>query len=78
MPEQLQPTEYVVGQKDEETGYCWLLGLDGEHDADDQNIEIARRFSLLEQAEAAAKEHNAAVFEIVDDTTWPAMLEEIA
>ena len=67
--------QYVVGQQDEE--FCWLLDEEGGHTADDQNIELARRFTSLDEAEAAADEHMASVFEIIDANAWPARLEEV-
>ena len=67
--------QYVVGQQDE--GFCWLLDEEGSRTADDQNIELARRFTSLEDAEAVADEHMASVFEIIDANAWPARLEEV-
>jgi hypothetical protein len=67
--------EYVVGRK--ENGFCWLLAIEPEEKTDDQNIEVALRFRSLQEAERAAEKHLAAVFLIVDETTWPATLEEV-
>lgn len=72
---QPQPPQYVVGQKAEE--FCWLLALQSDQHTDDQNIGEARRFDSLEEAEAAAARHNASVFEIIDEATYPATLEEV-
>lgn len=69
-------TEYVVGRK--ENGFCWLLAIEPDEKTDDQNIELALRFRSLREAERAAEDHQAAVFVIVDETTWPAILEEVA
>ena len=71
----VKPTQYVVGGKEEE--FCWLLTEEKGEPTDDQNIEVARRFPSLEEAQAAAEEAVANVFEIIDDTTWPATLKEV-
>lgn len=69
------PTQYVVGGKEEE--FCWLLSEEKGEPTDDQNIELARRFTSLEEAQAAAEEAIGAVFELIDATTWPANLKEV-
>lgn len=66
---------YVGSRKEE--GFCWLLSDDGNHQAEDQNIGWARRFTSLEEAAAAAHEELAAVFEVIDETVWPAKLKEV-
>jgi|GEM_PF-5957903 len=67
--------EFVVGQKDED--FCWLLAANGDERTDDQNIELAQRFTSLKEAQKAAEPHSASVFEIIDETIWPATLEEV-
>ncbi len=71
----VKPTQYVVGGKEEE--FCWLLTQEKGEPTDDQNIGLARRFTSLEEARAAAEEAIAIIFEIIDDTTWPATLKEV-
>jgi hypothetical protein len=71
----VKPTQYVVGGKEEE--FCWLLAQEKGEPTDDQNIELARRFTSLEEAQAAAEENMGTVFELIDETTWPATLEEV-
>ena len=73
--EPLKSIEFVVGQKDQE--FCWLLSAGGDEHTDHQNIELARRFTSLKEAQNAAETHSASVFEIIDETTWPASLEEV-
>ncbi|MEY2579803.1 MAG: hypothetical protein QOI49_2627 [Verrucomicrobiota bacterium] len=70
-----KPTEYVVGRKQD--GFCWLLAVELGENTDDQDIGLALRFRSLEEAARAAEEHLATVFLIVDETTWPATLEEV-
>jgi hypothetical protein len=67
--------QYVVGGKEEK--FCWLLTEEKGEPTDDQNIELARRFTSLEEAQVAAEEAIANVFEIIDETTWPATLKEV-
>ena len=67
--------QYCVGHKTE--GFCWLLGIEEGEPADDGSIEIARRFSSIEEADKAAEEHGGSVYQIVDEKAWPAILEEI-
>jgi hypothetical protein len=69
-------TKYVVGRKEE--GSCWLLAIDPDERTDDQNIELALRVRTLKEAERTAEKHLATVFLIVDETTGPATLEEVA
>ena len=73
--EATEPAFFVVGRK--EGQFCWLLSLvKGEH-TDDQNIELARRFVSPVAAQRAAEEHQASVFKVIDDKSWPAVLEEV-
>jgi hypothetical protein len=65
--------QYVIGTKTD--GFCWLSSRDTEESADDQNIEMARRFVSLGEARNAASEAGLDVFEIIDETVWPAKLE---
>jgi hypothetical protein len=71
----VKPMQYVVGGKEEK--FCWLLTEEKGEPTDDQNIELARRFTSLEEAQVAAEEAIANVFEIIDETTWPATLKEV-
>jgi hypothetical protein len=67
------PPQYVVGRKE----FCWLLAQEEGERTDDQNIELARQFTSLCEALAAADKHGASVLKIIDHTTWPAKLEEV-
>jgi hypothetical protein len=66
---------YVVGKK--ECGFCWLLAIDPGQIADDQNIEMARQFVSLKEAEEVSLECGGNVYEIVNEATWPATLKEV-
>jgi len=74
-PKAIKPIKYVVGGKAEE--FCWLLSEDKGEPTDDQNIELARRFTSLAEARAAAEEAIGVVFELIDETTWPATIREV-
>jgi hypothetical protein len=65
-----------VGRK--EDGFCWLLAIEPDEKTDDQNIELALRFGTLKEAKRIAEKHLAIVFLIVDETSWPATLKEVA
>ena len=75
-----KPTKYVIGRHeevDEEEFYFLVAAEEGEA-ADDQNIELALQFESLEEAEAAALERGVEVFEVIDETNWPAKLKEVS
>ncbi len=75
-PNAVRPTQYVVGGKADE--FYWLLSETKGEPTDDQNIELARRFTSLEEARVAAKKSIGMVFELLDEKIWPAKLKEVS
>ena len=66
---------YVVGHRKD--GYSWLLPeIDGDF-ADDQNLEVARRFISLAEAISVSEDLPANVFEVIVDSDGQEALAEL-
>ena len=64
---------YVVGHREEE--FCSLLPTTAGEEADDQNLELAKRFESLPDAIAASTETGLNVFEVSRESGQPVLTE---
>ena len=63
-----KPSPYfVIGRAADE--FIWLVPLIKGDEADDKNLDAAMKFSLLDEAIAAAVEQGGSVFEVIESRT---------